>query len=143
MARPEITFRVVAGSVLLTEGQARMLTDGGTIEIEHRQFYRSVDKGAQIGDLVWVQEPYSSYTPKRAGYQYGVLVGPPGRARRPAGRRVDLCDSIHRRESGRRLTREQSCVTLAIEAIEARKTVRCRIRICQVDKLIAEQERRP
>jgi hypothetical protein len=128
----------IVGRVLITEGQGRQLTAGGTFDVPAGQFRQNIAGVFGIGDLAWVQEPYFAVMPKSLAYASGVLVGPHGRSRNRMPKRMNLERSKLARETGKYLRRVDSCVTLEVMGI-VEGAVRCLTHFEQVDVFIKSQ----
>lgn len=132
MSRPKIL-----GRILFSHTQARDVSNGSTIDIPAVQFHANVKVPGQIGDLVWVQEPWRAVVPKKPGFSYGIIVGPIGRARSPRlSPRVCLQESVLQQEPAKYLRRKDSCLTLEVMGFSTEGQYRCLAHFENIDAFV-------
>jgi hypothetical protein len=132
----------IVGRVQLTMEQSNVLTAGGTTDLPLAQFREFVPGRARIGDLVWVQEPFFAFVPKRWQYDTVYRPGPMSRSwgNPPVKRPAPPGESNVDQGAARFLARKNSSTTLEIMGFAGcGGCVRCLVIPKNVDAITREK----
>lgn len=128
----------VIGRIRLTEDQATPLSAGAVLVVGREQFRAHCRRRAQIGDLLWVQEPYHEWTPARWGSPTAAAIVAGPRFGTPTPKHIGGNPCRHRYCDGRKLPRQFSRATLEIVGFDPTvQSVTLRAHMVQIDAFLA------